>query len=196
VGTLETALPIGVDFKRAGVKLILLGGLGNPDQQELGGTQYAKVIHDSLWGKPPVLDMDYEKRVQTTIRELVRERAVESAHDVGEGGLAVAVSECSFGPAGIGAAIDLDSDLSPELLLFHEGPSRILVSTGDPERVFAAARKNRIEALAIGVTLEARVTIRNRGQILIDSRVDELSAVWTHALEHLLHNPVLVNTNV
>jgi phosphoribosylformylglycinamidine synthase II len=196
VGTLEAALPIGIDFKRAGNPVILLGGLGHPDARDLGGTQYAKVIHDSLWGKPPVLDMDYEKRVQTTIRQLVRERAVESAHDLGEGGLAVAVSECSFGPAEIGAAIDLDSDLSPELLLFHEGPSRILVSTGDPERVFAAARKNRVEALRIGVTLETRVTIRNRGQVLIDSRAAELADVWTHALEHLLHNPVLVNTNV
>ncbi len=196
IGTLEIALPIGIDFKRAGAKLILLGGLGNPKHGELGGTQYVKVIHDALWGKPPALDMDYEKRVQATVRELVRERAVESAHDVGEGGLAVVVSECSFGSSGIGAAIDLNSDLSPELLLFHEGPSRILVSTGDPERVFAAAKKNRIEALAIGVTLETRVTIRNRGLVLIDSRVDELSAVWTHALEHLLHNPVMVNTNV
>ncbi len=196
VGTLETALPIGADFKRAGAHVILLGGLGTADLQELGGTQHAKVIHDSLWGRPPALDMDYERRVQATIRELVRDRAVESAHDLGEGGLGVAVAECSFGPAGIGAAIDLDSDLSPELLLFHEGPSRILVSTGDAEPVLAAARKNTIEALVIGATLEARVTIRNRKRILVDSRIAELAGIWTDSLEHLLHDPVLVNTNV
>ncbi len=196
VGTLETAPPIPIWFQRAGLPVILLGGLGNPDCHELGGTQYAKAIYDLLWGEAPRLDMDYEKRVQTTIRELVRERAVESAHDLGEGGLAVALAECSFGPANVGAAIDLDSDLEPELLLFHEGPSRILVSTATPERIFAAADRNGVQAVPIGVTLDSGVTIRNRNRVLIDSRVAELKNVWSGALEHLLDNPVLVNTNV
>jgi len=192
VGTLETGLPIGIPFKKPGAEVILLGGLGNPEPVEMGGTQYAKVIQDSLWGRPPKLDMDYEKRVQTTIRELVRARAVESAHDVGDGGLAVALAECSFGAEGIGADVNLDSDLQAELLVFHEGPSRILVSTSTPELVFAAALKNKIQAVQIGVTLKARVTIRNRSETLIDCRVDELKDIWANSLEHLLHKPVLV----
>ncbi len=192
VGKLETAPALGITFKSAGATVVLLGGLGDPDCHEFGGTQYAKVIHDLLWGRPPRLDMDYEKRVQATIRELVRDRAVESAHDLGEGGLAVALAECSFGAANIGADITLDCDMAPELLLFHEGPSRVLVSTATPERVFASAKKNGVQAIEIGVTLESRVTIRNRNRILIDSRVDELKDLWNGALEHLLHSPVLV----
>ena len=195
VGTLETAPPIGIGFPQSGLSVILLGGLGSCDSEQFGGTQYAKVILQTLWGKPPALDMPYEKRVQQTIRELVRERAVESAHDLGEGGLAVALAECSFGSR-VGADISLDSDLTPEFLLFHEGPSRILVSTADPERVLAAARKNNIEALQIGVTLESRVAIRNQQQMLLDGRIDEFCKAWDQALEHLLQNPVLVNTNV
>ena len=196
VGTLDTALPVGTAFKKAGSTVILIGGAGNPDCHEFGGTQYAKVVHNLMWGKPPALDMEYEKRVQATIRELVRKRAVESAHDVGDGGLAVALAECSFGPENIGADVNLDSALEPEMLLFHEGPSRILVSTNDPQKVLSAARKNNVEATEIGATLESRVIIRNRNQRLIDSRVDELKDLWSHSLEHLLHNPVLVNTNV
>ncbi len=196
VGTLETAAPIGIGFKNAGAKIILLGGSGDSDLDHFGGTQYAKVILNALWGRPPALDMDYEKRVQAAIRELVRERAVESAHDVGEGGLAVALAECSFGPGSIGADIRLDSQMLPELLLFHEGPSRVLVSTDNPKPIFAAADKNGVQAVEIGVTLEARVVVRNRDTILIDSRVDELSRRWDRALETLLRNPVLVNTNV
>ncbi len=192
VGTLKTAPPIPVSFTTPGMQVILLGGLGNPDCHEFGGTQYAKVIHDLLWGMPPRLDMDYEKRVQAAIRELVRENAVESVHDVGEGGLAIALAECSFGPAGIGADIRLDSDLDAELLLFHEGPSRILVSTATPDRVFAVAKKYVVEAITIGVTLESRVTIHNRDRVLIDVPVNELKTCWIDALEHLLHNPVLV----
>jgi phosphoribosylformylglycinamidine synthase len=196
VGTLETAAPVPVTFNGAGLTIILVGGLGNPEDRELGGTQYAKVIHDSLWGKPPNLDMDYEKRVQLTIREFVRERTVESAHDLGEGGLAIGLAECSFGPGSVGADINLECRLQPEMLLFHEGPSRILVSTANPQKVFSTARKNRVEAVEIGVTLESRVVIRNGNQLLIDCRVDELRDIWTDSLQHLLQNPVLVNTNV
>ncbi|MBV9613804.1 MAG: phosphoribosylformylglycinamidine synthase subunit PurL [Acidobacteriaceae bacterium] len=192
VGTLPMAPPIPARFTRAGAEVILLGGLGAPDCHEMGGTQYAKVMRDFLWGLPPRLDMDYEKRVQATVRALVREGVVESAHDIGDGGLAVALAECSFGAENIGAEIQLQSDLDPVLLLFHEGPSRILVSTGAPDRVFAAAEKNRVQAIRIGVTLESRVTIRNADRILIDSAVAELKNLWAGALEHLLHNPVLV----
>ena len=77
-------------------------------------------------------------------------------------------------------------------MLFHEGPSRILVSTDAPEKVFAAAERNGVQAISIGVTLDSRVVIRNRDEILIDSHVAELKDSWKNSLEHLLHNPVLV----
>jgi phosphoribosylformylglycinamidine synthase II len=192
VGTLSTAPPITIPFKRAGQSIILLGGLGAPNSHQFGATQYAKVITDSLWGVPPRLDMDYEKRVQAAIRGLVRDRAVESAHDIGEGGLGVALAECAFGPESIGCEIMLDSDIAPELLLFHEGPSRILVSTATPERVFSSAKKQGIQALELGATLDSRVVIRAKNQVLIDSHVAELKNLWNTALEHLLHNSVMV----
>ena len=50
--------------------------------------------------------MDYEKRVQAAIREIVDAGLAESAHDVSDGGLAVALAECSFGADGVGASID------------------------------------------------------------------------------------------
>ncbi|HEY1216344.1 MAG TPA: phosphoribosylformylglycinamidine synthase subunit PurL, partial [Bryobacteraceae bacterium] len=192
VGTLKTAVPIGMTFKRAGSSVILLGGLGSCEPREFGGTQYAKVVCETLWGVPPKLDMEYEKRVQTAIRDLVSSGVVESAHDLGEGGLAVALAECSFGPPQVGAAIDLNSDLPHELLLFHEGPSRILLSTAMPEKVLEIAKKNGVAAVEIGVTLEWRMTIRNRNEILIDCQVGELQETWSSALETLLQNPVLV----
>jgi phosphoribosylformylglycinamidine synthase len=133
--------------------------------------------------------------VQTTVRELVRSGALESAHDISKGGLAVALAESCFGPTEIGADITLDSDLAPELLLFHEAPSRILVSAANPEPIFAVALKNNVEAIKIGVTLETRAIVRNRGQVLLDSRVSELSKTWNKALEHLLQTNVLVNTD-
>jgi phosphoribosylformylglycinamidine synthase len=130
--------------------------------------------------------------VQSVIRELVQARSVSSAHDLGEGGLALALAESSFGPAGVGAEIDLESALAPELLLFHEGPSRVLVSSTNPEHILSICSKNGVQAMTIGVTVETTVTIRNRGKVLLHSSVTDLKDVWGSALEHLLHNPVLV----
>ncbi len=190
VGTLETAPALGITFPESGLTIVLLGGYGHADAEQFGGTQYAKVILNQLWGKPPALDMDYEKRVQATIRELVRERAVDSAHDIGEGGLAVALAECCFGSVPVGADINLDSELTPELLLFHEGPSRILVSASNPERIFSVAQRNGVNAVTIGVTLKSRVIVRSRQDVLIDCPIEELRDGWDNALEHLLQTHV------
>jgi phosphoribosylformylglycinamidine synthase len=189
IGTLDTAIPVGIPFQNEARSVILLGGYRNPDWQQFGSSQFVKNITKALWGIPPKLDMDYEKRVQETVRSLVRGRVVESAHDVSDGGLAVALAECCFGPAEMGADITLDSELVPTLLLFHEGPSRILLSTDRPEAVLAEARKNSVEAIEIGVTLKSRVIVRNRTEIYLDSAVNELKKVWSEGLVHLLHTP-------
>ncbi len=190
VGTLPTALPVGAHFKAEGHTLMLLGGFGSADWAQMGGTQYAKVICDGLWGQPPHLDMQYEKRVQSLVRQLVREQLVKSAHDLGEGGLAVALAECSFGHDQVGARVTLDSPLEPEFLLFHEGPSRILISTTEPERIIALAQTKDVEAVTIGVTLKSRVSMSNRGRQLIDNVVTDLQQLWSGSLERLLHHPV------
>ncbi len=140
--------------------MILLGGLGDCDATRFGGTQYAKVILDHLWGLPPALDLDYEKRVQTAIREIVTTGLAESAHDLADGGLAVALAECSM--SGIGAAIDLSTSLPPEIALFHEGPSRILVTTAVPQEIERIAEKHNVEAMPHRRYNEGGITDRQR----------------------------------
>src|SRR5437879_5155833 len=99
VGLMKTAAPITVPFKNAGRSVILLGGIGTCDDTRFGATQYAKQIEKQLWGLPPALDLEHEKHVQAAIREIVAAGLVESAHDLSDGGLAVALAECCFGPA-------------------------------------------------------------------------------------------------
>lgn len=165
---------------------MLVGGVGDCDIVRFGGTQYAKAVLHDLWGLPPALDLDYEKRVQTAVREMVHAGLAESAHDLSDGGLAVALAECSFGRQSVGAEIDLSSGLSPELLLFHEGPSRVLISTAEPERVEPIAARHGVEALRIGVTSEGRIAVRNRGAELIDASVEGLRKIFEGALENKL----------
>jgi phosphoribosylformylglycinamidine synthase len=187
VGLLETRKPLTAAFQHPGRALILLGGLGECDDLHFGGTQYAKYVIQSLWGLPPKLDMDLEKRVQNAIRTIVAEGLAESAHDLGDGGLAVALAESSFAHR-IGARIALNSDLRPEFLLFGEAPSRILVSTEAPDRVAAIAKTNDVAALRIGDTIEGELIIQNRDTLLINRPVALLRERWSGALENLLHS--------
>ncbi len=87
--------------------------------------------------------MDYEKRVHSAMRDIHMGELAESAHDMSDGGLAVALAECATSE--IGVEVDLDSDLDPSFLLFHEAPSRILISTGDPDLIREIASRHGVE---------------------------------------------------
>jgi len=181
VGLKTTGPPVGIAFQNPGRSVVLLGGTGACDETQFGSTQYAKVVLDQLWGLPPALDLDREKRVQAAIREIVNEGLAESAHDLSDGGIAVALAECSFG--GIGARVDLDSDLPARHLLFHEGPSRVLLSTAEPARVAATAAKYGIEAPVVGVTIDKEIEIRQRGELRVSCEIAELRTAHDQALE-------------
>jgi len=186
---MKTAKSTPIHFQAPDRTLILLGGMGDCDAQHFGGTQYAKTILRDLWGLPPALNMGYEKRVHEAIRRIVLEGSADSAHDLSDGGLAVAVAESSFGPVEVGARLQLDSDLKPELLLFHEGPSRILISTGEPEKIEQIAREFGVQADRVGVTIEGRIEIGNRSKTLISSPIAEMKSAWENSLEQMLHHP-------
>ena len=133
VGLMKTAAPVTIPFKEEGRTVMLVGGLGSCDATRFGGTQYAKNVLESRCG-------DYRRRsiwitrsgCRRRSREIVNGGLAESAHDLSDGGLAVALAECSL--EGMGAAIEISTDLRPEFALFHEGPSRVLVSTAVPTR--------------------------------------------------------------
>ena len=115
------------------------------------------------------------------IRQLVVDGLVESSHDIGEGGIAVALAECSFG--GVGCEVKLPTGLRPEFALFHEGPSRILVSTSDAEKIHDLGKKLGIEVVALGSTIVDRYVVTG----LLDLPLGELRKTWESALETKLH---------
>jgi phosphoribosylformylglycinamidine synthase len=184
VGLLKTDAPVPNRFPNAGLSVMLLGGAGECDLTRFGGTQYAKVILDTMWGLPPALDMEYEKRVQAAMREIAQAGHAAAAHDCADGGLAVALAEMSF--RGTGAAVTLDSALRPEFLLFHEGPSRILIATEKPDAVAAIAAKHGVACPRIGDTISGHVRIASPGGTLVDVPIHRLQEGWEHALERML----------
>ena len=90
-------------FKRPGAAVVLLGdNLG-----EIGGSEYLATMHGKVLGAPPALDLAREASLQKLIVNLIRDGAVDSAHDRSEGGLAVALAECTFDSCGVGVTADI-----------------------------------------------------------------------------------------
>src|SRR5207249_9480898 len=110
-------------FKNEDDAIILVGKIGG----ELGGSRYVKVRHGLKIGPPPHIDLAHEIKIQSAVRDLIREGLVKSAHDCSEGGLAVALAECCFNPERLfGADIALNAGDTPAAaVLFNECQSRI-----------------------------------------------------------------------
>ena len=67
--------------------------------------------------------------------------------------------------------------------MFHEAPSRILISTADPKRVAAIAEKFEVEAPVVGVTIEKGIEIRQRNVTLGSWDIAALKSAYDGALE-------------
>jgi phosphoribosylformylglycinamidine synthase II len=138
----------------------------------LGGSRFLKVCYGIKQGPVPRLALELEIAVQETVRELIRRGLVKSAHDCSEGGLAVALAECCFNPAGLlGAEIDVGlvsnlhdsgSVAAATVTLFNEAQSRIVISV-TPEHVEQAIRvlkERNVSYQQLGEVSEKQLAIR------------------------------------
>ncbi|MBI1357633.1 MAG: phosphoribosylformylglycinamidine synthase subunit PurL [Acidobacteria bacterium] len=179
-------------FPAEGLTLLLLGGWmpGAEDalDRRFGSSQYARVVLGQTWGLPPALDLDFEKKVQDLTRSLVREGLVEAAHDLSDGGLAVAAAECSFGPAGMGASIAAPGDLPAVYALFHESPSRVLIAVRAEtvERVQQEAAAAGVPAPVAGRTVAGFLELKVGDRTLIAAPIEGLYEAWDGALRRQL----------
>jgi len=159
---------------------------------ELGGSEYLKVIHDTVRGVPPLLDLDAERALQSLLVTLADDRLVRSAHDCSDGGLAVTIAECAFDTTGIGAEVSLDgvqasrdATINIAASLFGESASRVVISVM-PEHVTTVLRHASaagVPARVIGQTGGSRLRMAVAGAIVIDQSVDEAERVWSTAID-------------
>ena len=168
--------------------LILSGGARTDSAQaeaEFGSSEYAKEVLGAVWGQPPALDLKQEAALQKCLRELIHSHSIESAHDVSDGGLAVALAEAGFVQPGLGAEIDLNSNgLFAETLLFGEDASRIVVTCDleKTESIKRTALQWGLTADRIGRTVPGKLVIKIDGKVAISAPVSELKQVWETAL--------------
>ncbi|HEY4687253.1 MAG TPA: AIR synthase related protein, partial [Candidatus Subteraquimicrobiales bacterium] len=178
VGKLEElSLRLTPDFKEEG--LIVLLGTTRP---ELGGSEYLRVVHNKVAGTPPLLDLGEEKRVQDVCLTGIEQRLLLSAHDLSEGGLAIALAECAI-LGDIGAQVDLpttDYRLSTTDWLFSESQSRILVSLKKKNlaRFEEIAREKKVNLTILGEVSGTKLVINDR----INLSLLNLRGTWHRGL--------------
>lgn len=172
------------DFKKENDVIILLG----ISKEELGGSEYLKELHNLVKGKCPDIDLQLERAVQCTCLQAIRDGLVNSAHDCSEGGLAVALAECSISNQNnrVGAVIDnLKFNIRQDSLLFGESQSRIILSCdeGKVSKIKKIALKNKAPFRVIGKVRGNNLKILDDQTELINLSLDELSISWYRSLE-------------
>ncbi len=134
-------------FTQEGDLIALLG----PQSDDCGGSEYLAVIHGTVTGRAPPLDLDVEARVQAVCRRLIRAGLLSSAHDCSQGGLAVTLAESAIA-GGLGFQADVPGRGRLDGLLFGESQSRIVVSLPEENlaEVTAAAGEGGVPCTVIG----------------------------------------------
>jgi phosphoribosylformylglycinamidine synthase len=168
-----------VGFEDEGDVIVLVG----ESLPELGGSEYLKVEHGLVSGRPPALDLELERDVQAAVRDAIRADLVKSAHDCSEGGIAVTLAEsCMAGD--IGADVHLEDDLQPTASLFGETQSRIVVTAADAdaEVLVASLLEHGVPYAVLGTVGGERLTIEGK----LDLSLDELRDAFEPALAALV----------
>jgi phosphoribosylformylglycinamidine synthase II len=182
-------------WRNPGDRIYLLGtrlDAAPSPQVTLGGSEYLAVIHQTVAGQPPAVDLDRELAVQSACRHGIAQGWVQSAHDCAEGGLAVALAEsCISGE--LGAAIALPSSCNRwDELLFCEGGARIVVSVAADqvdawEAYLAENLKGHWQVLGTVGDRTTPLTLTPDGaEPIIEAAVSDLAATWGHSIPQQL----------
>ncbi|GAB4369665.1 MAG: phosphoribosylformylglycinamidine synthase subunit PurL [Calditrichia bacterium] len=170
-------------FKQEGDPVYLIG----ETRGDIGGSEFLKEYYGLVSGDCPDLDLETEKRTQQAVLECIRRGWVQSAHDVSDGGLAVALAEaCIINPEKmIGAQISVDpGNLRPEWLLFSESQSRILISVAreNQQAVEEFFRNASVPLTRLGEVGGNRLVINH----WIDASLEYLAKIYYNTLEKIM----------
>ncbi|MDR1111329.1 MAG: phosphoribosylformylglycinamidine synthase subunit PurL [Deltaproteobacteria bacterium] len=166
-------------FRAPGHLVVLVG----QSREELGASEAHFLLTGRDEGPVPALDLEAAARLNAFLVQAAAERLLASAHDLAEGGLAVAVAESAMA-AGLGARLDFSDPISTAALLFGESQSRVLLSLqpGNLGPLKALLAQSRLPyAVAGQVTDDGRITI-SHGRERLEADLGGLRQAWLEAL--------------
>ncbi len=171
------------DFKKEGHVIAVIG----ETLPELGGSEYLKVVHKKIAGRPPALNLAKEISLHKAVLEAIKLGLIKSAHDLSEGGLGIALAEsCMLG--GLGASINAGKGkihhLEMNEWLWSETQSRMLVSLAEKSMFLLdrVAHTHRVQISYIGRVGGNDLVIDD----ILDIPVKEMNQAWRGSLNCLI----------
>lgn len=167
-------------FKSDGDAVVLLGRTRN----ELGGSEYLKVAHGMVAGRPPKVDLVDERLLDELLVTAIRTGIIRSAHDCSEGGLAVALAECCLA-GGRGATVEIPGDLPGVVALFSESQGRVVVTVAADhvDALKTLATTHATSCVRIGTVGGDRLRIG----MFADVSLGAMREAYVPTLERLVH---------
>ncbi|WP_458414936.1 phosphoribosylformylglycinamidine synthase subunit PurL [Schinkia sp. CFF1] len=167
-------------FKEAGDQIYVIGEA----KPEFCGSELQKMLEGKIAGQAPELNLEVEVQRQQQLLSAIKSGLVQSAHDIAEGGLAVAVAECLMNNDKLGADVQIKGDAVTAL--FSETQSRFIITVKKENQMqFEAIVK---DALLIGeVTESGKLTIVDEKEVeLLSAETRQLKDAWKGAIPCLL----------
>ncbi|MGH7492598.1 MAG: phosphoribosylformylglycinamidine synthase subunit PurL [bacterium] len=183
LGVLEdVTCAMTANFKQAGDEIALLG----TNLEEIGGSEYLKTIHGKIAGDCPLLDLSRERVVQAACLQMIQERLLHSAHDVADGGLAVALAEsCIMDEEHpLGAEITLPQYSRADFALFGESQSMVIVSYAGSQRarIQGICEQHKVPLTVLGKTINGDLRLAG----LVEIASSKLAEAYYGAIERIM----------
>jgi phosphoribosylformylglycinamidine synthase len=183
---------ISSEWKNVNDQIWLIGS--HKSETTIAASSYLEYFHGEITGRPPKIDLLDEKFCQSFLRKAILNSFVVSAHDISDGGLAIALAECSILSLK-GASIELDKDFNrDDHLLFAEGGSRIIFSIDKikEKEWLNYLKENQINHQSslyvkkIGYVSRETLNIKIQDKNICNIRVEELTEKFNNSISGYL----------
>ncbi|MGF1538993.1 MAG: phosphoribosylformylglycinamidine synthase subunit PurL [Pleurocapsa sp.] len=183
----------GQSWQKEGDIIYLLGVGGSRSAPTLGASEYLAVIHNTVAGQPPVVNFELEHSVQAACRHGIRQGWIQSAHDLAEGGLAVALAECCIGnQLGAEVSIRVSQEQRLDEVLFGEVASQIIVSVAPGlvevwENYLQLNLQDNWQKIGQVSPKDSKLKILTNDNLsLINVKMNSVTITWNQAIENRL----------
>ena len=167
------------NFKAEADLIYLIG----ESQNDIASSQYLASFHRMTAAPAPYFDLEKEYDMHQVVKQLIKEQLIQSAHDVADGGLYIALLESAM-PNSLGFSIESEDDIRKDAFLFGEAQGRVVVS------VKPAQQEAFIELLATSNTEFTLLGMVNAGSLLVDEElfgtVTQAASVYQNVLHGIL----------
>jgi phosphoribosylformylglycinamidine synthase len=172
-------------FKNEGDAVMLLG----ESKLDLNGSQFLEQCYHQLGDDAPFIDLTAEKKLQDMLIELAEKQLVQSAHDISDGGLAIALIESAImdetHQKGVVVTLDTKGDFGIQESLFSESQGRVIVSVKreQVEAVQSLARNIGVPCQLVGEVKSTHVEIVVNGKSVLNQSLQSLADSYFNAVE-------------